>query len=195
MLILRRLPAYTLLFVAAFVVRVAVLMCFVGLHSPPDQAAGGLDVVDYEELAYNLSQGRGYTVDEARQTARRAPGTSFIVSLPYVFFGRSYAAAHLWLCFLSALTCVLTAYIGATTFGLRCGAIAGALTALYPGCFYYSAHFFSEGPFTFFTMSALALTFAKRANLRPLLDIMAGFFGGRQFSHGRNYLWRCLQPR
>ncbi len=82
----------------ALTIRLMLTARFVGLDSPPDEAAGGLDVVDYEGLAWRTVSGAGYVLELGEPTARRAPGTSFALIPIYLIFGRSYLAAHVWFC-------------------------------------------------------------------------------------------------
>src|ERR671924_1661172 len=65
----------TLIFVLAFALRIGVTITFQGLSSPPKYEAQP-DQVEYEQLAFNLSTGRGYSTPTGRLTAHRPPGTS-----------------------------------------------------------------------------------------------------------------------
>jgi 4-amino-4-deoxy-L-arabinose transferase-like glycosyltransferase len=150
-----------LIFVAAFLLRVAVTSTFVGLTSPPDGGAQA-DQLDYEELAFRLSAGHGYTLPSGTPTFHRPPGTSWSLLPVYVSVGRSYAFGRLWFCLLSALTCVATAWLGRLAFNPVVGLLAGLWLAVYPGHFYHSMHFVSEVPYGLF------LTVGTAATLRAL---------------------------
>ena len=150
-----------LIFVAAFGLRVGLAASFVGLTSPPDGDAQP-DQLDYEELAFRVSAGDGYTLPSGTPTFHRPPGTSWSLLPVYVSAGRSYGLARLWFCLLSALTCVATAWLGRLAFGPAVGLLAGLWLALYPGHFYHSMHFASEVPFGLF------LTVGTAATLRAL---------------------------
>ena len=144
-------------FVAALALRVGVTSHFVGLSSPPDFDANP-DQIDYEMFAYQMSIGKGYSLETGEPTARRAPGTSLILLPVYKVFGHSFAAGRLWMCLLSALTCLIVGWIGKACFGPVTGLIAAAWLAVYPGHFYYTMHFVSETPYGFWLAAGLALT-------------------------------------
>jgi 4-amino-4-deoxy-L-arabinose transferase-like glycosyltransferase len=144
----------------AFALRVAMTSVFIGLASPPKEAAGGLDVVDYEGFAWRVAEGRGYVLEDGVATARRSPGTSFALVPVYLLFGHSYPAAHLWFCLLSALTCSATVWLAGMAVPREMALLAGLWLAVYPGHAHASMHFFSEVPL------GLALVLACAATVR-----------------------------
>ncbi len=145
-------------FLIALTLRLAVASRFVGLDTPPDRSAGGLDVVDYEGFAWNAASGHGYVLDDGTPTARRAPGTSFALVPIYAVFGHSYLAAHLWFCLISAGTCVATVWLAAMVVERETAVLAGLWLAVYPGSMQHAMHFFSEVPFAFLLVLALGAT-------------------------------------
>lgn len=146
----------------ALALRVAMTSIFVGLDTPPREEAGGLDVVDYEGLAWRLAEGRGYVLSDGVVTARRSPGTSFSLVPVYLLFGRSYLAAHLWFCLLSSLTCAATVWLAGMATSRETATVAGLWLAIYPGHAYVAMHLFSEVPL------GLVLVLACAATLRLL---------------------------
>jgi 4-amino-4-deoxy-L-arabinose transferase-like glycosyltransferase len=142
--------------VVALALRLGVTAVFVGLDAPPDGEAN-YDATEYEVLAYNLARGEGYAFRPGVPSAARPPGTSLTLLVPYVAFGRSYLAAHIWIVLLSAFTCLITAWIGAQVADRTIGWVAGAWLALYPGHWYYAMHFLSEPVFGFWLALAVAL--------------------------------------
>jgi 4-amino-4-deoxy-L-arabinose transferase-like glycosyltransferase len=151
---------YLILFaitLGAWALRLAVTEQFVGLASAPDPA-DGLDQLDYENFAWQMSSGDGYTLPTGESSARRAPGTSLVILPVYWLFGRSYFAARLWITFLSAITCWAAAWVVRR----HCGSVAALLTALgvavNPGLFYYAIHLWSEAPFCLFVTLATGFT-------------------------------------
>ncbi len=150
--------AMAAVFVVALAVRVGATAMFVGFSSPPSASANP-DQLDYEAFAWRLAQGLGYTLDDGTPTARRPPGTSATIAPVYVLFGRSFTAARLWMCVLSAATCVACGTLASLVLGRRVGVVAAIGLALYPGHFYYAMHMLSETPY------ALALTLATLATL------------------------------
>jgi 4-amino-4-deoxy-L-arabinose transferase-like glycosyltransferase len=121
---------------------------FQGLGSPPDLDAG-VDQAAYDDRAYQLSLGNGFSIANREPTADRPPGTSFTLAPVYLVFGRRYLMARLWFTMLSALTCVACAAIARRLLDPGVGLVSGLWLALYPGHFYYSMHFTSEVVYAF----------------------------------------------
>ena len=164
-----------LVFVVALVVRVGVTAAFQGLTAEPKGSANP-DQVEYEGFAYQLSLGHGYCLTPGVPSACRAPGTSFSLLPAYLLFGRSFLAARLWWCMLSALTCVATAWLAARCFGVRLAVPAGLWLALYPGHFYYVMHFLSETPATLFMTLATGFSVSVLRGGRARDDVLAAAF-------------------
>ncbi len=135
-------------FLIALLVRLGLTGVFVGFSAPPDANANS-DQVDYEVLAHHLVSGEGYAIVPGQPTATRTPGTSLTLAGVYAWTGRSYAWGRAWFCLLSAVTCVLVIWLGATCFSRPVGLLAGAMLALYPAHAYNAMHFVSETPFGF----------------------------------------------
>ena len=163
----------SLLFLAALAIRLGVTAAFVGVGAPPDAGANP-DQLDYEEIAFQLSQGNGFVLASGEPTARRPPGTSFTLLPVYWLFGRSYFAARVWFCLLSASTCLLVAWTASKCFGSAAGFAAGLLLAFYPGHFYYTMHLLSEPPYGFFLSLGCALTIASLGRRPGVADALAG---------------------
>ncbi len=141
----------------AFGLRLAVTEFAVGLSADP-HIDDGLDQLDYELLAYRLSQGDGYTLADGTPTARRAPGTSLAILPIYAIFGRSYLAARVWICLLSALTCLAAAQLLRRSCGEWAALLTAAGLAVDPGHFYYAIHLWSEAPYCLAVTLATWLT-------------------------------------
>jgi 4-amino-4-deoxy-L-arabinose transferase-like glycosyltransferase len=169
--------AYRLLlgviFLAAFGLRVGITAHFQGLHAAPSASANP-DQLEYEALAYHWSEGQGYCLSPGEPTGCRAPGTSLVLLPIYALFGHSFVAARLWLCFLSAATCLAAAWLGRKCFGPAVGLLSAAWLAFYPGHFYYSMHFLSEAPTALFLTLACGLTWNALKQRRLRDDLLAG---------------------
>ena len=112
-----------LAFALALGIRIVVASLFQGLGSEPKFSAQP-DQIDYEQLAFSLSTGAGYASPDRRPTARRPPGTSLTLLPAYAAAGHSFVWGRLWFCFLSALTCLSTAWLATQCFGLLVGLAA-----------------------------------------------------------------------
>lgn len=148
-----------LIFLVAFAVRLVMNAYFQGLSAPPD-ADMGADGGQYDKLAVNLLEGKGYSLWTG-PTAFRAPGLSLLLWLIYRVFGASnYVAARVIFCIIGALTCVVVYFIGKELVSEKIGLIASSILALYPHHAYYSMHFLTEPLFTLMLAVAI-LCFAK----------------------------------
>ncbi len=163
---------------AGWLLRVAMTAHFVGFSAPPDPR-DGLDQLDYEQFAYHLSIGAGYTLEDGTPTARRSPGTSFLLVPVYVLCGRNMLAAHHWWLLLSALTIPLAAELLRRVWGPWPALICAAVTALNPGLTYYAMFLWSESPFAFFATVGTWLSVRSLQSDRPTRwNIAAGLVWG-----------------
>lgn len=168
-----------LIFFFAFALRVGITWKFVGLSSPPDINAQP-DQERYEILTYNLMRGKGYVLPEEQPepTGRVPPGMPLTLLPVYAIFGRSFVAARIWLGMLSALTCIITAFIARPYLGRATAVLAGIMLALYPNHFYYAMHLVTEVPYALFTALALMFAVASLHQAGVHKDLLAGFFWG-----------------
>ena len=166
-----------LIFLFALALRVGITARFQGLQAHPDFEAQP-DQIDYERLAYHMLTKQGYSLEPGQPSAHRPPGTSFVLLSIYTLFGRSFVAGRLWFCFLSAATCLATAWL-ARQYGSRLASlIAAAWLAFYPGHFYHAMHFVSEVPGGLWL--ALACVFTLRSMRQGALKdgLLGGLFWG-----------------
>jgi 4-amino-4-deoxy-L-arabinose transferase-like glycosyltransferase len=161
----------------AFALRLGITARFQGLSAPPKYEAMP-DQVEYEQLAFNLSLGKGYIKGSGEPTANRPIGTSLVLVPIYMLWGRSFTLGRLWFCFLSALTCLATAWVAWQCYGPRVSVVSAAWLTFYPGHFYYSTHFLSEVPFGLFVILACGLTLRSIKSRCSFWDFLAGLFWG-----------------
>lgn len=193
-----------IIFLLAWGLRIGLAARFVGLGAAPDPA-DGLDQIDYEQFAWNMSNGAGYTLDGGEPSARRAPGTSLLLVPIYALFGRSYLAARLWITGLSAGTCLAGAWLarhmllttgrkrkasprsahGCCGFDSQCmlehpwvGLLAAMFMALNPALAYYSIHLWSEAPFGLFLVLACGLALRAAQSNSRTGDVASGVCWG-----------------
>lgn len=160
-------------FVLALAIRVGATATFVGLSVPP-RASASPDQVEYEELAWRLSQGHGFTWSDGRPTAARPPGTPLTLAPIYAIAGRSWLAGRLWFAFLSAATCLLLMAAIHRVLGPLAAVAAGLGLALYPGHWYHCMHFLSEVPYAFFVSAFFAALLGLVRRPRIGLAAVAG---------------------
>lgn len=150
-----------LIALVAWGVRMGAVESAIGLTSPLTRD-DGLDELDYELFAYQLSVGNGYVLEDGTPTARRAPGTSLFILPIYLLFGRSLGAARAWFAFLSALNGVAAAWVVRPKGGPAVALVTAAAMAFDPGMFYYALHLWSEVPY------CLILTLTTGCSLRAV---------------------------
>lgn len=99
------------------------------------------DAKEYDSLAMSIARGEGlgYSPEAAKAmrfhpgpTARRVPGYPVFMSLIYLIFGHSVAAARIANALLGAASCVLIYYLAEQIKDKRAGLLAGYLAAVYP---------------------------------------------------------------
>jgi 4-amino-4-deoxy-L-arabinose transferase-like glycosyltransferase len=95
----------------------------------------------------------------------------------YWVAGRSYLAARVWFCFLSAATCVLLGLLGARLFGRATGILAAGLLAATPAHWYYALHLVSELPYSLLITAAVVASVAAWQAERDSARL-AGAIGG-----------------
>ena len=120
----------------------------------------------YDDLAWNVAQGHGYSVTEAdgalRLTMCRPPVQGFALALVYLLFGHNVLAAKLFLAALSALTCVIAYLVAEQASGkVLAGLLAALGVAIYPAYIYCSATFYPVTLLTF--LLGLSFLFMLRA--------------------------------
>jgi len=164
-------------FVLALLLRVGMTATFQGLNSPPDYDANP-DQADYELFAFNLSQGKGYCLSPGTPSACRPPGTALTLLPAYAAVGRSFFCGRLWMCLLSAATCVATAEVARHSFGPATAILSAFWLSVYPGHFYYAMHFLSEVPFCLLLTLACGFTIPYLKRGGWTLGTVAGVLWG-----------------
>jgi hypothetical protein len=162
-------------FAVAFALRLAVTEQFVGLSAAPELDSGP-DQMEYELLAYRLSQGDSYCLTEGKPTASRSPGTPLTLAPIYLIFGRSYLAAHVWFCFISACTCAALVLLGNILWDKRIGFISALWLAVYPPDMCFAMYLVSEVPFAFYIVVSVMLTIQSMRGGSKLLGAFAALF-------------------
>ena len=103
-------------FVLALTIRIGATAAFVKLDAPPRESANP-DQLDYELLAYRMSTGQGFTLQDRVPTA--CPGHIPDASPRLPDGGQVLHGGALWFCLLSALTCTSPPPSSPTNFSAR----------------------------------------------------------------------------
>lgn len=149
---------------------------FQGINSPPDRNMGP-DHIYYDLLAQNIAKGEGYTLN-GNPVTYYPPGNSFLLSLIYYFFGVNYMLARIMYCILGATTCIIIYFICKGITNEKVGIFAAIALAIYPMHFYYSSHFFTEIPWSFFMSIAVLSAISLQQKQKLIFSILLGFFTG-----------------
>jgi 4-amino-4-deoxy-L-arabinose transferase-like glycosyltransferase len=165
-----------IIFLAAFLIRLAGNYLFQGLDSPPNPSAG-IDHVKYDLLGRSLASGKGYVLYGEINTYI-APGTPFLLSIIYKLFGVKYIFARMAFCLMGAATCLIIYAIGNYLAGERIGLSAAAALAVYPMHIYLSLHFLTEIPWGFFMAIAILLALYMQDTGRMVFSALFGVLVG-----------------
>lgn len=135
----------------AVIVRLALLV-------PMDDLTLVMDERQYQEIAVNLVEGRGFMLSD-KPTSWRPPLYPFVLSLVYRAAGTTDPlAARVFQAGLSLINLVLVYLLGRRLFGERVALGAAVIFAVYPSFVFYNNHLLTEGLFTFLlTLTAYSL--------------------------------------
>ena len=117
-----------------------------------------MDELQYQEIAVNLAEGRGFALND-KPTSWRPPLYPFLLSLVYRVAGTTDPlAARVFQAGLSLLNLMLVYLLGRRLFGERVGLGAAVIFAFYPSFLFYNNHLLTEGLFTcLLTLTAYGL--------------------------------------
>lgn len=166
----------SVIFFTALLLRLAVNCLFQGINSSPDPSAS-IDHVRYDALAKSIAAGEGYMLDGGINTYI-APGTPFLISIIYKFFGIKYFLVRLMFCLMGALTCMVIYVIGNRLAGEKVGLAAAAALAVYPMHIHFSQHFLSEVPWGLFMALAMVCALYLQDTGRLIFSVLFGLLVG-----------------
>jgi 4-amino-4-deoxy-L-arabinose transferase-like glycosyltransferase len=148
--------------------------------------ARDLDVNGLGGIGVRLANGEGFSLGHG-PSVRRAPIYPLLVAGVVWVFGfdpahpqRSYLPVFILQCLFAALTCVATFFVANRLFGLRAGALAGLMCAVWPQCLRYLGSIEPEALMTLWT--ALLALAAVRLYQQPdyrnaaLLGLITGLY-------------------
>jgi 4-amino-4-deoxy-L-arabinose transferase-like glycosyltransferase len=166
------------------------------------------DAREYDTLARNLAEGRGYTVDE-RPTAYRPPGYPLFLAAVYRSCGNGVVSGQIAQAFLETLICLLLCGLGRLICSPAVGLVAAGLWAFFPVSIVESNLLMSESIFTCFLLLSLYVLASPRqrthrhvmaagaiwgamALIKPFFILAPLIFGVREIA-GRKSLRRALR--
>lgn len=118
-----------------------------------------MDEEQYQEIAVNLVEGRGFAL-QGQPTSWRPPLYPLVLSGLYTLLGTTHpVVARGFQAILSLVNTLVVYLLGRRLFGERAGIWAAALFTAYPSFLFYNNHLLTEVLFTFL-MTATACCFA-----------------------------------
>ncbi len=166
---------YLLLLIFFVVVGMAARVAVTSRSGWSKAPARGSDASEYDEYAWNLAQGRGFSGGSPdvvgpdgrlaqHLTAYRAPATSVYWAGLYRIFGHRYAVVRLSQCLLDTMTILVLFGIARKCFGDRAALLSAAIYSVWPTAILYATELGSETQYTllFGCFILLALEFAER---------------------------------
>ena len=129
-----------------------------------------MDEVQYQEIAVNLAEGRGFAL-KGQPTSWRPPLYPFILSGLYMLVGTTHpVVARAFQAILSLVNALVVYLLGRRLFGERAGLGAALLFTVYPSFLFYNNHLLTEVLFTFFlTFTAYCFAvYLESGRLPPL---------------------------
>ena len=164
------------LFAVALALRAGYTLLSTGLHPQPYS-----DAADYDQIAWNLARGLGFSTGDgpgAFATAFRPPVVPWLTSLLYRLIGHQVLGALLLQCVIGALVTVLVVALGSVLFGGGVGRIAGWLAAFHPLLVFFSGYLMTETTFCATLLTALIASVTWVRTPRPGRALGAGLLWG-----------------
>ncbi len=136
----------------------------------------------YNNIAVNLSAGKGYTEGDNFGDSERAmswsPFYPFLLAFFYKIFGHNYPAIWIFQAIISALSCVLIYFIAKKAFGQKVARYSAIISAFCFNFILYAAMLLTETIYIFFVLIFFLLLFdtAKFSLLikYAILGVLAG---------------------
>ncbi len=164
------------LFLTALAMRVLYVLTVIGTRAAPTS-----DSLDYDQIAWNLARGAGFSLGiggDVYATAYRPPLVPWITSLLYHTVGHHFLGALLLQCLIGALVPVLLLSLGAALYGGGVGRLAGWMAAFHPLLIHFSGYLLSETTFCATLLAALIASAEWVKTPRPGRALGAGMLWG-----------------
>lgn len=140
-------------------------------------AAIPTSVDQYEDIARNLLDGKGYSIEPGVPTARREPAYPLFIAAVYAVGGGPGTVIILF-CLMSTAAAAMAGLLARRLAGDRAGLIALGICAFHPQLVYYSAYMFRD-TFLVFLFAALCLASSWwSAEAGDRVGERAAFLGG-----------------
>ena len=102
------------------------------------------DDLQYNVIAKNILDGRGFSYDSINPTAARGPLYPLFLAATYFIFGYDYNTARLLHAIIGAVTCLFVYFIAKKLYSPVIGFYAGLIAGIYPSLIGYTGLLYSE---------------------------------------------------
>lgn len=157
------------LFIIALLPRLYLVFCY---RNMPTRNTDG-----YEQLAKNLLDGRGFTI-EGRPTSLHEPLYPFFLAANYYLFGYSYTAVRIIQSIMGAAVCVLVFLTAKRVIDLRAAIISSLISCFNPGFIMINQITMAENIFIFLFSIAMLLFIKQNSKYDIKNLILLGFVLG-----------------
>src|SRR5215471_11623683 len=138
----------------------------------------GAKIVDeqqYTQIAENVRAGNGFAWGPGQLTSIRPPLYPGLLAATWTLTGgTNFQAVRVWQILLSLATAALVFWLGATLWNEKAGALAAAITWLYPSFILYDSLILTETLFTFLLVAFVAATVAVIQKPRAIVAVACG---------------------
>lgn len=132
------------------------------------------DAAQYNVIAKNIIEGKGFSYDATHLTSSRSPIYPYFLSVIYKIFGYNYVYAKIAQAVIGAITCLIVYLIAKNIYNSFIGLWAALTACVYPSLIGYSSLLYSETLAGFLVaLSILTFIFALKKD-KPLLFVFSG---------------------
>ncbi|MBM3251498.1 MAG: glycosyltransferase family 39 protein, partial [Candidatus Omnitrophica bacterium] len=160
----------------AIIIIAAILRLYFVFIYPQVQIAG--DALVYDELGWNLAQGKGFVSKLGFPEIVCTPGYPFFLSIVYKAFGHSYASVKFFQILLSLISMIIIYLLAKSIFSQKIAIIALSISAFYPPFLSYNALILTESLFTFFLVFYIYLLSIVMQKNSWKITFLTGAVGG-----------------
>ncbi|MFA5089623.1 MAG: glycosyltransferase family 39 protein [Candidatus Omnitrophota bacterium] len=128
------------------------------------------DIDRYNELALNILEGRGFTLD-GRPSTFHEPFYSYFLAAVYYLFGYSYTLARVIQCVIGSVICILIFFISKRLFNLKIAVISASIACLNPGFIKSVKYLMTENIFTLLFLISIffIIKYTEKRDLKDLI--------------------------
>ena len=129
---------------------------------------------EYDEIGWNLAQGKGFRAAHGEESVARGPGYPVFLAAIYLLAGgMNHALAQFAQCLVSGANVLLVYHLAKRTVGGRTALLATGIYAFHPLSFYYSASIYLEVVLSWLFLVTVILIerFARRPTPAMLIAV------------------------